>query len=68
MKPKARERQRETMKTKQKMPSLGGKQVFFAKNKRKNRKKTKQNKPKNKEFLGPSGVAPYLTLKQKQKK
>ena len=63
------EKERETLKNKQKMPFLGGKQCFSIKNKKgkepqKNRKKNKkQEKTKRikKEGLGPSEVARRAT-------
>ena len=59
---KAMEKERETLKNKQKMPFLGEKQCFAIKNKERKgthkKQKTKKNKQKtNKEGLGPSEVA-----------
>ena len=51
------EKERETLKNKQKMPFLGGRTVLFYKKQRKERKQTKQTKKTNKEGLGPSEVA-----------
>ena len=51
---KAMEKERETVKNKQKMPFLGGKTVFFYENKE---RKGSKKKKTNKEGLGPSEVA-----------
>ena len=63
------EKERETLKHKQKILFLGGKQCFSINNKerkgtKKKTKKTKKNQKTNKEGLGPSEVA----LRKKKKK
>ena len=55
---KAKEKQRETLKNKQNLPFLGGKQGFSIKNQeRKGQKKTQRKQKTNKEGLGPSAAS-----------
>ena len=62
VKQKAREKQRGTLKSKQKCPFLVGPTVFLKTQKRKaEENKTKKQTPKNKEGLGPSEVALWAT-------
>ena len=62
---KAKEKQRETLRNKQKCPFLGGKQVFCLLKTKKGKQRKKKQKPKkqkeNKEGLGPSEVALWAT-------